>query len=187
MSGINERDFGTREAPVITDLEAEGSSPDKHTAMGLFKGMVQRLGEIVDVIDEVLTKLKGTVTVALDAQAPDTWSYAAASGGITGTADTTLHAAPSSSLEAGKRNYLESIQIINTDATVGTEVVVKDGSTILWRGFAPASLAAVTQPSVVPMTFQPPIRQPTPNAALLVACITTSSQTYVNAQGYVAE
>lgn len=111
-----------------------------------------------------------------------TWQYAAASGGITDTNDVTLAAAPA----AGLRNYLTHLDIINTDATVGTEVVVKDGSTVLWRGFAPASLAAVSQPSIVSIVFPTPIRQPTTATALTAACVTTSSQTYINAQGYVA-
>src|SRR6185436_1265106 len=67
------------------------------------------------------------------------WKYAAASGGITDTADVVLHAAAGASLY----NALQSIQFINTDLTVGTEVVVKDGSTVIWRGFVPASIAAV--------------------------------------------
>lgn len=112
--------------------------------------------------------------------APANWQYAAASGGITDTSDVTLVAAPG----AGRRNYLCAIQIINTDATVGTEVVVKDGSTVLWRGFSPASIAAVTQPTMVSIVFPVAIRQPTLNTALTAAAITTSSQTYISAQGY---
>lgn len=110
------------------------------------------------------------------------WQYAAASGGITDTSDVTIAAAPAS----GLRNYLTGIQLINTDATVGTEVVIKDGSTVIFRTFVPASLAAVTQPIPAGMTFPTPIRQPTTATALTAACITTSSQTYINAQGYVA-
>lgn len=109
------------------------------------------------------------------------WQYAAASGGIVDTADVTLTAAPG----ADRRNYLCALQIINTDATVPTEVVVKDGSTVLWRGFAPHTVAAVTQVSMQSFEFPVAIRQPTLNTALTVACITNSSQTYVNAQGYV--
>ena len=109
------------------------------------------------------------------------WTYAAASGGIVDTADVTLAAAPA----AGQRNYLCALQIINTDATVPTEVVIKDGSTVLWRGFAPHTIALVTQISMVSIDFPVAIRQPTTATALTAACITTSSQTYINAQGYV--
>ena len=109
------------------------------------------------------------------------WQYAAASGGIVDTADNVLVAAGA----AGIRNYLTRLDLINTDATVGTEVVVKDGSTVIWRTFAPASTAAVTQPMPMCFTFPTPLKG-TAATALNVACITTSSQTYVNAGGYQA-
>lgn len=110
------------------------------------------------------------------------WFYVAASGGITDTAAVSLAGA-----QAGMRNYCTGLQFINTDATVGTELVLTDGvgGTVLWRGFAPASIASVTQPSLVSVTFNPPIRS-TANTILAAVCITTSSQTYVNAQGYYA-
>lgn len=110
---------------------------------------------------------------------PQGWSYAAASGGIVDTSDVTLVAAAG----AGQCNYLKAMQIINTDASVGTECVVKDGSTVIWRGFAPASIALVTQPSMVSIEF-PIALVSTPNTALKFAAITTSAQLYVNAQGY---
>lgn len=108
------------------------------------------------------------------------WKYAALTGGITDTSDVVLSAAAG----AGLYNVLQSMQIINTDATVGTEVVVKDGSTVIWRGFAPASIALVTQPSMVEISFSPPLAG-SANTAMNAACITTSSQTYINAQGTV--
>jgi hypothetical protein len=108
------------------------------------------------------------------------WSYVAGSGGIADTSDVTLAAAPT----AGMRNYLCALQFINTDATVGTEIVVKDGATVLWRGYAQHSVAAVTQPGMVSVVFPVAIRQPSTATALTAACITTSSQTYINAQGY---
>lgn len=116
------------------------------------------------------------------ASAPAAWQYAAGSGGIADTADVTLAAAPA----AGVRNYLVALQIINTDASVGTEVVIKDGATVLWRGFAPASIALVTQPSMVSIVFPQPLKQPTTATALTAAAITTSAQLYVNAQGFAA-
>ena len=108
------------------------------------------------------------------------WQYAAGSGGITDTSDVTLAAAPGD----GMRNYLCALQILNTDATVGTEVVVKSGATVLWRGYAQHSVAAVSQPGMVSIVFTVAIRQPSTATALTAACITTSSQTYINAQGY---
>lgn len=103
------------------------------------------------------------------------WAYAAASGGIVDTADVAIKAA-----HATYRNHLCSLQIINKDASAGTEVVVKDGSTVIFRTWA----AAV---GITPgcYRFKPPLVG-TANTALNVACITNSSETYVNAQGYVA-
>jgi hypothetical protein len=109
------------------------------------------------------------------------WRYVAASGGITDTGAVSLVGAQA----AGVKNYCTGIQFINTDATVGTELAITDGvgGTVLWRGFAPASIAAVTQPSMVSITFNPPIVG-TAATILAAVCITNSSQTYVNAQGY---
>jgi hypothetical protein len=110
------------------------------------------------------------------------WHYAAASGGIADTADVTLAAAPTNS----QRNYLTALQITNKDVSVGTDVVIKDGSTVLWRIYiqpgTPASLSGLVP---VSFTFPTAIRQPTAGVALTAACITTSSETYINAQGYV--
>lgn len=109
------------------------------------------------------------------------WSYAAASGGIVDTGDVVIKAAVT-----GKRNYLSSLQFLNTHATVGTELVVKDGATIIWRGYAQHSVAAVSQPGMVPVVFASPLKSSS-GVALNVACITTGTQTYVNAQGYTAD
>jgi hypothetical protein len=175
MTGaVSTRDFGTREDEPITDLETAGpgATRDTHTAMGLFKGMVQRLGEVIDEL---------AVVSGLMAE-KDTWSYAPAAV-IADTADVTIAPAPSAT---GERNYLTGLQFLNTDATAPTELVVKSGATVIWRGFAQHTVAAVTQPGMTSIVFSGRgLRQPQANTALTVACITTSSQTYVNAQGYV--
>lgn len=102
------------------------------------------------------------------------WSYAGPLGGITDTADDVIIAAAG----AGKSNYLTSLQISNTHASVDTEVVVKDGSTVIWRrefkalGVGPADIV-----------FARPLISSN-NTALNVAAITTGAKVYVNAQGY---
>lgn len=101
------------------------------------------------------------------------WAYAAASGGITNTSDVTLIAAAGT----GKANYLTSMQIANTSATA-TEVVVKDGSTVIWRTKVGVSMIAP-----VDIKFDPPLAS-SENTALNAACITGSTATYINAQGY---
>lgn len=104
------------------------------------------------------------------------WSYAAASGGIADTADVALTAAAG----AGISNYLESLHVSNSHGSNSTEVVVKDGATVIWRGYARA--ANVNE---IAVRFAPPLCG-TPNTALNVACITNATATYVNAQGFKA-
>lgn len=102
------------------------------------------------------------------------WQYAGATGGITTTADTAISAAPTGS---GARNYLASIQFKNTSA-VASEIVIKDGSTIIWRGHVSASMTAIQT-----VSFLPPLRT-SANTAMNVALITTGTATIVSAQGY---
>ena len=164
-----ENTFGTRESPPVEDIDVL----DSMTAMGLYKSMVTRLDDIRDAVEEM----------EADSEPKLTWSYAPISGGIVDTADVTLTPAPET---AGHRNYVTSIQILNTDATVGSEVVVKDGTTVIWRGYAQHSVAAVSQPGMVSIVFPGRgLRQPSVNSPLTAACITTSTQTYLNAQGYI--
>jgi hypothetical protein len=102
------------------------------------------------------------------------WSYAGPSGGITDTADDTIIAAAG----AGKANYLVSAQIINTHASVDTEVVIKDGSTVIWRReFKALGVGAAD------IIFERPLISSN-NTALNVAAVTTGSKVYFNAQGY---
>ena len=127
-----------------------------------------------DIADLVAT-LQG-VLVTRPWQIPELeWSYASASGGIVNTTDVVLAAAAG----AGLRRYITSMQLKNISATA-TEVVLKDGSTVIWRGHASASMA--TNEEII---FSNPLRT-SANAALNVACITTAAAVYVNAQGYTA-
>ncbi len=103
------------------------------------------------------------------------WQYAAASGGITNTADNVLIAAAG----AGIKNYLTDLSVANANATA-SEIVIKDGaSTVIWRMYLAANAP------IQSISFSTPL-QSSANTALNVACITTGTQTYVNAQGYKA-
>ena len=104
------------------------------------------------------------------------WQYAAAAGGIINTTDVVLRAAAA----AGIRNYVTSIDVRNAHPTVATEVVIKDGATVIWRQLLPAAMAAPVE-----ITFPTPLRG-TAATAVNFACITTGAQVYVNAQGYAA-
>lgn len=129
-----------------------------------------------DTADIVTTLVGAQITKPYSIPEAD-WQYAAASGGITDTADVTLAAAPA----AGLRNYLTRLDVCNTHASVDTEVVVKDGSTVLWRRMFKALAVGC-----LAVTLNTPIRQPTTATALTAAAITTGSATYINAGGYVA-
>lgn len=94
---------------------------------------------------------------------------------ITGTTDTVIKAAGA----AGVKNYMTALQVINTSATA-TEYVVKDGATVIYRGFAPANMTAVDD-----TVFPTPLKG-SAAVALNFACITTAANVYVNAQGYQA-
>ena len=67
MGGVSTRDFGAREDAVVTDLETEGSGSDKHTLMGLTKGQLQHLGNILDAVDLLATAAKQADLGASDA------------------------------------------------------------------------------------------------------------------------
>lgn len=97
----------------------------------------------------------------------------ASTGAITNTTDVAIAAAAG----AGLRRYATAVQVQNTNATA-TEVVLKDGSTVIWRVYLPASMTA---PVGIP--FPSPLKT-TANTALNFACITTGASVYVNVQGY---
>lgn len=101
------------------------------------------------------------------------WSYPAATGGITNTSDVVAKAAAGASI----RNYVTGCQLQNVNATA-TEFVIKDGSTVLWRAYLPASM-----PAAVSVNFANPLKG-TANTAVNIACITTGAQVYADVQGY---
>ncbi|MCQ4160983.1 hypothetical protein NON00_13730 [Roseomonas sp. GC11] len=104
------------------------------------------------------------------------WQYAAPAGGITTSSDVVLKAAAA----AGIRNYVTAMDLRNAHATVATEVVIKDGATVLWRHLLPAAMAVPSE-----ITLPTPLRG-SAATALNVACLTAGAQLYINAQGYIA-
>jgi hypothetical protein len=73
--------------------------------------------------------------------------------------------------------FLIGLQLKNVGA-VPTEVVVKDGSVVLWRGFLPASMINVDG-----LEFPIPLCA-SPNTAVNFQCITAGANVYLSAQGY---
>lgn len=145
--------------PVLVGLESRTTAP---TAVG--DG---------DVVRAQATSLGKQVTQPYAIPA-STWSYASAAA-VTDTSDDAAKAAAG----AGIRNYITGVQVMNGHDTVGTAVVIKDGSTVIWQGWAEQTGGGCSA------HFDPPLRG-TANTAVNVANITTGSSTFFNLQGYVS-
>ena len=124
--------------------------------------------------------LKTTLTGALitkEYAIPELEQSFACTAPIAVTTDVAVFAAGA----AGIKNYITTMQLINTSPTVGTEVVLKDGATtVLWRGYLPAN-----QINMLQLEFDNPLKT-TAATALNFACITAGANVYVNVQGYKA-
>lgn len=99
------------------------------------------------------------------------WSYAGPPNGINVSTAIELKAAI-----AGQRVYLTGLDISNS-AITGTDVVVLDGSTIVWRIAVGGSMLGRQ------LTFPTPLRS-SPGGALNIRCLTAGAAVYFNAQGY---
>lgn len=99
---------------------------------------------------------------------------------MTGTTTTAVTGmgAPS----AGLRNYISSCSISNSHATVGTDVVLQDGSggATFWTFPAAANYGGSN------LSFPTPIPQPTLATALFAANVTTGSSTKLSCVGFTA-
>jgi hypothetical protein len=130
-------------------------------------------GDVADLV----TTVDGKLIQKPFAIRPSTWTYAAASGGITNTTAATMKAAAA----AGIRNCLTGIQVINGHATVSTEVLVRDGAagTVLHRGWAQAAGGGFAANFDVPLCG-------TAATLMEVVPVTTGSAIYANAQGFIS-
>jgi hypothetical protein len=98
---------------------------------------------------------------------------------MTGTASTLLLAAPA----AGLRNYISQITVSNSHATVGTDVLIQDGS----GGSTLLVIPAAAVYGGAAIAFPTPLRQPTLATAIYAANATTGSSTKVSVSGYQGE
>lgn len=119
-------------------------------------------------------------TVVQPALSANFWSYAGTAGGIaSSTADVAIKTAAGASV----RNYLKSLSICHDTLSAVTECVVKDGSTIIWRGKLQTT-AIDASGGAGTIIFDPPLRG-TANTALNFALLTSvTGGVFVNAQGY---
>lgn len=95
---------------------------------------------------------------------------------MTGTTSTSLIAAPAS----GLRNYLTNCVFSNSHATVGTDILIQDGSGGTTLYVVPAAPAF----GGASITFPVPLRQPTTATAIFVANVTTGSNTKASCSGF---
>ncbi len=105
------------------------------------------------------TPVKGTITTAM-----------------TGTTSTSLLAAPGASLY----NYITTIIVSNASSTVGTNVLLQDGS----GGTTMMTIPAAINYGGAVITLPVPLKQTTSNTALYAANETTGSSTKVSVVGY---
>lgn len=97
------------------------------------------------------------------------WSYAPPAGGLVNTSGVTIKAAAG----ANRINYVTSLGISNSHATIGTEVVIRDGANgpVLWRIWISAQ-------HEITRNFVPPLAG-SANTLLEIAEITQTATTGV--------
>ena len=126
-----------------------------------------------DVADIVTTVVGAQIVKPYGIPEAD-WQYGSVTP-ITTTADLVVKAAAA----AGIRNYVTGFQYQNTNATP-TNIQIKDGSTVIWAGQAPANM---NHPAVI--MFNTPLKG-TAAAAINIACGSTGASVLVAVQGYIA-
>jgi hypothetical protein len=138
----------------------------------------------VDVIAAV--KAASTAPVAADKamvvsvspNSPGVIDAANSVSGVTAALTTTTAAAVLPAPGASLRNYISNIVVSNSHATVGTDVEIRDGTTVIYVIPAAAVYGGAA------MSFPVPLRQPTANAAINAACSVTGASVRVSASGY---
>ena len=159
---VGEDAVGSTTNPVIIGYEARNTQKAGMSATG-------------DAVRGVST-MDGKAIVVADAIPELNWqSVAGAAGIVSSTADVVLKSAAG----AGIRNYIRSLDIAHDLLGGVTEFVVKDGSTIIFRGKLQTPASDGRQ-----IVFDPPLKS-TANAALNFALLTSvTGGVYVNAQGF---
>lgn len=126
-------------------------------------------------LSQFVTDLVGKLIVLPYAN-PENFVSGAITSAMTGTTTTSLIAAPAS----GLRNYITQITVSNSHATVGTDVIIQDGS----GGTTLYTIPAAAVYGGAAITFPTPLRQPTTATAIFCANVTTGASTKVSASGY---
>lgn len=107
---------------------------------------------------------------------PENFVSGTITSAMTGTTTTSLIASPGGSL----RNYITQVTVSNSHATVGTDMILQDGS----GGTTLYTIPAAAVYGGAAITFPTPLRQPTAATALFIANVTTGASTKASASGY---
>jgi hypothetical protein len=171
---------GTWNVGTLTTLTGGGVAHDGADSGNPVKvGGRARSSEIAAVANDdrsdLVTDLVGKL-ITMPYANPENFVSGAITSAMTGTTSTSLIAAPA----AGLRNYITQVTVSNAHATVGTDVILQDGSggTTLYTIPAAAVYGGAT------LTFPTPLRQPTTATALYCANVTTGASTKVSASGW---
>jgi hypothetical protein len=183
--------------PVSFTGGGDASAANQTTEIGHLAGIETAITGTIDVTGEIDANLHvngaasddtNPVSVqqaALDGEVDSISPYAlpanfvsGTTSAITDTSTTQVLAAPGASLHL----YVTHILVQNSDATVGTWVILEEetSGTNLYSVYAPALGGGAS------LTLPVPLRVPTANKGLYAICETTSAEVRVSATGYKA-
>lgn len=163
VGGNTARDVAITSNPLL--LGAQGVSSEN---------AVVTTGRGVQLVADLVGKL-----ITLPYANPENFVSGAITTAMTGTTSTSLISAPAS----GLRNYITTIVVSNSHATVGTDIIIQDGNGGTTLFTIPA--AAVYGGAVINLPV--PLRQPTTATAIYCANVTTGASTKVSAVGYIGK
>ncbi|MDB5199150.1 MAG: hypothetical protein JWO92_1113 [Chitinophagaceae bacterium] len=129
-------------------------------------------------LSQFVTDLVGKLIVLPYAN-PENFVSGAITSAMTGTTSTSLVAAPA----AGLRNYITTIIVSNSHATVGTDIIIQDGN----GGTTLMTIPAASVYGGAVINLPVPLRQPTTATAIYCANVTTGASTKVTAVGYIGK
>lgn len=179
MACLRQIDADIKGTGAVNGVNASGTSVTAATEAPLFDGgraqnaeatavtNGQKVGAAFDLVGK---------QIVLPYANPENFVSGVITSAMTGTTTTSLIAAPA----AGLRNYITQCTFSNSHATVGTDMILQDGSggtTIYLAPAAPAFGGST-------ITFPTPLRQPTTATALFVANVTTGANTKASCSGY---
>ena len=175
---------GVELAVVAASAQIDGTYPSIPVSIDPFNnlvaldpGTILRDGAVGP--DGVLRSLASTLDAAQIAvpyaDPARTWQWSTGGSVINTTTPSVMKAG-----QATRRQQLVALQFINTNATA-TELQVLDGATIVWDGYAGASMT-----QMVTINFEIPLLSSIGNA-LSLKTVTTSASVYASAQGFTSQ